>query len=532
MNKKINNSSKALYKKVGIASLIMMTSVFLSRVIGLFREIVIAYAAGASADVDAYQVAFVIPEILNHIVASGFLSVTFIPIFSAYLIQGKEEKGWKILSIILNSFGGFLIILIIISMVFANKFVSIIAPGLQDPATINAAVRMTRIIMPAQFFFFTGGLFMAVQFSKEKFFIPAMAPLIYNLGIIIFGIIFADSLGMEGFSWGVLFGAFTGNFLLQYYGAVKVGMKLYPVIDFLNKDLWKYIGLTIPLMIGLTMTFSTEFFLKFFGSFLPSGSIASLNYGLRIMLILVGFFGQAVGVASFPFMAGLAAKKEFNKMNRLLNTTLKYLMLVIPFSVLMMVLRHEIVFMLFQRGKFNEAATSQTAGILLFLLTGAFAFTAQTVVVRGYYAVQNTLFPAVFGTIAVLLSLPAYYFAMNIMGVTGIAIILSLSAFFQVLLLFIIWNKKHNNLHGKSVYTFAIKIISISIVTGIILEMFKTNCLGFLNAQTFIGCFTIFIIIFSIFIGILLLIAYLFKISEISEVLTNLLRKIIRHKKQ
>jgi putative peptidoglycan lipid II flippase len=173
-----------MYKKVGLASLIMMTSVFLSRLTGLIREQVIAYIGGISGGVDAYQVAFIIPEILNHIVASGFLSVTFIPIFTHYLVQNKEEEGWRVFSLILTCFGSVLLLLILIACIFARGFVEILAPGLDDPILIERAVRMTRIIIPAQFFFFSGGMLMAVQFAKEKFFIPALSPLIYNLGII------------------------------------------------------------------------------------------------------------------------------------------------------------------------------------------------------------------------------------------------------------------------------------------------------------------------------------------------------------
>lgn len=302
-----------LYKKVGVASLIMMASVFLSRLIGIFREMVIAYTGGAGGDVDAYQVAFVIPEILNHILASGFLSVTFIPIFSNYLVQDKEETAWEVFSIIFNGFGFILLLLILTAGIFAPELIQIIAPGLRDPVLIESAVRMTRIILPAQFFFFTGGLFMAVQFAKEKFSIPALAPLVYNLGIIAGGIFLGPWLHMEGFSWGVLIGAFVGNFALQYWGAVRIGMKFQIKFDFRHPDLRKYVWLTLPLMVGLTMTFSTEFFIKFFGSYLPRGSIAGLNYGLRIMLVLVGFFGQALGMASFPFLARLAAEKICGK---------------------------------------------------------------------------------------------------------------------------------------------------------------------------------------------------------------------------
>ena len=112
---------KSLYKKVGIASVIMTASVFLSRIMGLFRDMVIAYIGGVTSEVDAYQLAFLVPEILNHIVASGFLSVTFIPIFSYYLTQDREEEGWRVFSIIFTCFGSLLLLFIVICFVFYRK---------------------------------------------------------------------------------------------------------------------------------------------------------------------------------------------------------------------------------------------------------------------------------------------------------------------------------------------------------------------------------------------------------------------------
>jgi putative peptidoglycan lipid II flippase len=129
--------SKSLYKKVSIASLIMMSSVFLSRVIGIFREAVIAHMGGATGEVDAYLIAFLIPDILNHIVASGFLSITFIPIFSHYLATNEEEKGWEAFSIILTCFGILLLLLIIIAFIFTPEFIAIVAPGINEPALTN-----------------------------------------------------------------------------------------------------------------------------------------------------------------------------------------------------------------------------------------------------------------------------------------------------------------------------------------------------------------------------------------------------------
>ena len=519
---------RSLYKKVGIAALIMMASVFLSRLFGFFRLMVIAYLGGRSGDVDAYQMAFFIPEILNHLVASGFLSITFIPIFSHYLAENQEFQGWRVFSIVMTGFGSLLLLFIGIAYIYAPELVAVIARGRPDPAFRENVVRMTRIIMPAQFFFFSGGLFMAVQFAKEKFLIPALAPILYNLGIIAGGIFLSPRFGMEGFSWGVLAGALTGNFVVQYWGARRVGMKFSLIFDFKHPDLRKYIKLTLPLMFGLTMFFSMEIFKLFFGSYLPPGSIADLEYGLRTMMLLVAFFGQAVGVASYPFMARLVAENKMDEMNQLLNSTLRYLSLVLPFSVLLMVLRHEVVLILFQRGKFDAAATDHTAVVLIFLLVGAFALAANTIIPRAYYAVQDTLFPAIYGTIAVLLSIPFYLLGLNLMGTTGVALAISLSGIFQVTVLYVIWNKRSNNTDSRSVYFFYAKMTGFAALTGIFLAWFKSVGLNWIDATTFTGSLLTCALTGSVFLLILLGAGYGFKIKEITDLANRLAEKLKR----
>ena len=504
----------SLYKKIGIASFIMMASIFASRAIGLLREVAIAYSGGAKGPVDAYQIAFIIPEILNHITAAGFLSITFIPIFTYYLAQDKEKEGWKVFSIILNTFGSLLLVFITISFIFAPELVKILAPGLKDPNLFKLAVKMTRIIIPAQFFFFTGGLFMAVQFAKEKFLLPALAPLIYNIGIISGGLLLSPWLGIEGFAWGVLAGSFLGHFLVQFIGAKKINLKFYFVINLKHPDFIKYIILTIPLMVGLTMTFSTEIFLKFFGSFLADGNIAALNYALRIMFILVGLFGQAIGVASYPFMAKLAGKNDFKQLNNLLNNTLKVLLLIIPFSTLFIVLRYEIVVIIFQRGQFDINATILTSNILAFLMAGAFAFAAQTFVARGFYACKNTLLPAVFSTIAVVLSIPLFFFFMKILKANGVALALSLSATIQAVILFEIWNYKAENINKKEVYKFFLKISCLSIFIGLVLEQISEFLHQTIDKTNFTGALGISFIIGICFIILIILVCYIFKIKE------------------
>lgn len=494
-------SDSTITRKISLASVIMMASVFASRIIGLGREAVIAWAGGASAPVDAYQIAFVIPEILNHIAASGFLSITFIPIFARYISQNRHREGDAVFSTILNGFGVLLLGFVLITMVWAPELVRLLAPGLKDPDTLGLAVRMTRIIIPAQVFFFSGGLFMAVQFTHEKFLIPALAPLIYNLGIILGGIVLSPRLGMEGFAWGVLAGAFFGSFFLQWIGARKTGLRYSLTFQFRHPDFTRYILLTLPLMVGLTMTFSTEILLKFFGSFLDPGRISAMNYAIRVLFILVGFFGQAVGTASYPFMARIAATGDLLRLNEIINQTLKFIFIAIPFSVLFMVLRHEIVLVLFQRGRFDLEAARLTAGILPFFLAGTFAFSAQTIVSRGYFALQNTLFPAVFSTLCVGAGLPLIYLLMKIMGSTGVALGLSLSAALNTFLLFECWNRKTRNQGKKEVYLFFVKMVFLGLAAGGILFPVHRGLSRVIGPESILGALAI-----SVLTGIVFLI--------------------------
>ena len=517
--------SQLLHRRVGIAAVIMMSSVLLSRFVGLFRDMAIAYVGGLSGEVDAYHVAFLVPEILNHIVASGFLSVTFIPIFAGYLANGREDEGWRIFSIVLTGFGTLLLVLIAIGWLWTPDLIGVVAHGRQNPQFRALAVQMTRIIMPAQFFFFAGGLFMAVQFAKEQFAVPALAPLIYNLGIIAGGLLLGPRIGMQGFSWGVLAGAFVGNFLLQYWGARRAGMRFRIRFDFRHPDLKKYILLTLPLMFGLTMMFSMEIFIRFFGSFLPPGSIAGLLYGRTILFIPVGLFGQAVGMAAFPFMARLVAENRIGDMNQLLNQVLRYLALVIPVAVLLMVLRHEVVALLFQRGQFDARATDLTAQILVYLLPGAFALSSYTVVVRGYHAMQNTWFPALFGSAAVLLSLPLYWYAMKWMQASGIAMAVTLSAVFQVSLLFGLWNAKSGNIAGRRVYLFYLKILLISALIGSLLEWFRQTYLSGLAGGSVPGAIAVCAVVGLMFVAVLLLVGQMLKIPEIVELVNRHIRR-------
>jgi len=461
------NSDPKLGKTISIATAIMMGSVLLSRITGLLREQVMAHFGGTGLGIDAYVSAFFIPEMLNHFLAGGFLSVTFIPIFQRYIIKGERDKGWESFSNLLCIGTIFFLILIPLSMIFTPDILSMtgIGPDIK-PQYFQTTVRLTRIILPAQLFFYWGSFFSAVQMAEKRFFIPAIAPLCYNGGIILGGLILGPRIGIDGFAWGVLFGAFLANMVVQLPGALKIGLKFYPKLNFSDPDLMEYVRKSIPLVLGLSMSFSNEIFFRFFSASLSEGTVASVNYALRVMMMVVAMFGQASGAAFFPFLSKLALEKKFDQMNDILNSVLSRIaLLLLPISGIMVVLSQQIIAVIYQRGHFDYQSTLQTASIFSVYLMGTFGFSASMIISRPFYAMQNTVLPMVVNTLIALLSIPLYVLFSRKMEGPGIALASILAATSQFIILYVIWSCRYAR--WKSVVNLVFSISKILLITSL-----------------------------------------------------------------
>ncbi len=467
------SKQKPLAKSLTIATFIMMGSVLLSRVAGLIREQVLAYHGGTSSDMDAYVTAFMIPELLNHFLAGGFLSITFIPIFQKHILSGHREKAWKSMSNLLT-IGSIAFIATIPLLIFftadiltiMSNFASVFGVKgnlVTDPKQLALTIRLTQIILPAQILFYWGAFFSAVQMAEHKFFLPALSPLCYNFGIILGGVALGPVIGIEGFAWGVLFGALLGNILIQLPGALQCGFRYRFRMDFSDPDFTDYIKKTIPLILGLGMVFSNEIFFRFFGSFLPEGSTSSINYALRTMLIAVAVFGQASGVAFFPYLSKMAIEHEFSKMSELLNSMLyKIALYLLPLSGIMFILSKEIISILFQRGSFTTDSVSKTSIVFAIYLTGTFAFSASMIISRTFYALQNTLLPMLISTPIALLSIPLYILSGRLFQANGIAVIAVLSMTVQFIILYLIWVRQYRL--WKDAIDLSKKIIKVLVI--------------------------------------------------------------------
>ena len=461
-------SSGSLKRSLTIATVIMMASVFLSRVLGIVREMVLASYGGTRSEMDAYVASFLLPEIINHLLADGFMSVTFIPIFLRHAAQHRRDLAWKVFSNLLTTGSVVVVLLTVLCLIYTESILGLMGRHITDPQQLALTARMTRIILPAQIFFYWGALLLAVQYAEKRFFIPALAPLIYNAGIILGGVLLSPKLGIEGFAWGVLIGSFVGNFLIQAGGARSLGMRFRPHIDLRDPDLRTYVLVTLPLVVGVGMQFSNEVFFRYFGSFLGPGGLASLNYALRTMMALVAVFGQAFGVAAFPFLSQYVAEKRYQEMNALLFSMIsKVAAIMIPFSLLLMVLSKETLTVLYQRGRFTADSTLATAPVLAMYCIGAFGLAAASLVSRGFYAVQNTVLPMIVSSLAALCSLPLYWLFLHRSGAPGIALVGALFMIGQFVVLLVIWTKRYHGGPEFSPFVATLsKVLVISAVGG------------------------------------------------------------------
>lgn len=459
-------SAPSVNRRIVQSAGIVMASVLASRLLGFFRDWTVAQQIGSNAVTDAYYAAFTLPDFLNYLVAGGSLSLTFIPILTRCIAEKREEDGWHVFSTVITVMDILLVLGVCLGEIFAPYLIQAIAPGFHG-AERERVIFLTRLMLPAQLFFYQGGIFSAVQYAKGQFLIPSLAPVVYNFGIILGGVLLASRIGITGFAVGVLAGAFAGNFLLQIYGVRRTGASFHPNLNLRNRDFKLFIKLSIPIMLALSIVFTDDWIIRWFGSYLAPASITWLSYAKTLMRVPIGIMGQAIGVASFPFLAQLYSEGKFDELNRTLNATLKsVLLLLIPVSALTLALKTPLVYFIFSHTRLHASDLRATALTLGMFAIGMFAWGAQNILARGFYAARDTLTPAIAGTAMTFLNLPVYWVLSRDLQHLGLALASSIGVIAYAVILFILLNRRTQNAGAASVLEFFFKVCGSAAAGG------------------------------------------------------------------
>jgi len=390
----------------------MVTLAFVfSNLAGLARQILLADAFGTSDAMEAFAAANRVSETLFNLVAGGALGSAFIPTFTGLLAEERREQAWQLASAIANLTLIILTAAAALAFVFAPQVVRhILAPGFSaDPAKEALTITLTRIMLPSAVLFGLSGLVMGILNSHQIFFIPALTPSMYQLGMI-FGILFlTPSLGIFGLAWGVLIGS-TLHLVLQLPALVRQRGGYTFSLGLGSAAVREVARLMGPRLIGVAVVQLNFWINVRIASQQPPGSVAAIQFAFTLMLMPQAAIAQSMATAALPTFSTQVAKKAFSEMRSSLASTLRgVLLLSIPASVGLVLLRRPIITLLYQGGEFTAYSTTLVAWALLWYGLGLVGHAMVEILARAFYALHNTRTPVLVGSAAMSLNIVLSY---------------------------------------------------------------------------------------------------------------------------
>jgi putative peptidoglycan lipid II flippase len=405
---------------MGTAAAVIAASVLASRLLGLGRDALIATLVGADAEADLYFDAFLIPDLLNYLLAGAYLTITLVPILSRHLEKGDRDAASRAFTSVFRFVAWAIVGLTTAMWLAAGPLVETLFPDIGDQARL---VTMTRIVLPAQIFLVLGALLMAVQYTHKHFIFPALAPIVYNLGIICGGLLgqAAGDPSPEAFLIGAVAGAAVGNFGLQWLGARRTGTWFTRTAPG-ESSVREYVVLAIPLMIGQSVAVLDEQFVRFFGQ-VEAGATAALSFARRLNMVPVGVIAQAAGVAAFPFLASLAARGADDELVETTGRAARNTLFVAAAATAgLVVLARPLVRVILQYGQFTAEDADIVAGLLVIYAFSIPAWGMHQLLARHFYAKRKMWTPVLVGTLFTLVAIPTWLGLYQVYGIEGYAL--------------------------------------------------------------------------------------------------------------
>jgi len=455
------------------AATVLMTAVLLSRVLGLVRDRLLAgtfFKNGGEWQLDVYFAAFRIPDMIFQLLVLGALSAAFIPVYSTYL-QRNEKKSWEIVyGIITLACLGFIIVAGTI-YIFAEPLSRLIAPNFSTQE-LSLMVSLTRVMLVSQFFFVISNFFTGVLQSHQRFLLPAIAPILYNVGIIL-GIIFlSPTMGIYGPTLGVVLGALL-HLLVQWPLIKQLGFKYRLTLGVHLKGVRKIGKLMLPRTMALAVNQIELTVAVFLASAMSAGSLSVFYFSQHLQALPVGLFGLTIGQAALPMLSKeVETNDNYKKFKTLFMSSFNNILyFALPASVLLLVLRIPLVRIAFGAKEFPWEATLLTGKVVAAFALSVAAQAVIQILVRAFYALQNTKTPLLVGGISVFFNVGLSLCFVQKLGldVVGLGLAISFSGIFQAVLLFILLDRQVGRFEMGSYLIPLVKMLMASVLTGIAL---------------------------------------------------------------
>lgn len=530
MIKKILNSNFINSKptqSVAMAAFVISMAGIASRVLGLFRDRILAHQFGAGDTLDIYYAAFRIPDMIYNLLVLGALSAAFIPVFTSLISTDKEEESWKLASGILTLKVIAISVISIILVIFSSKIMRALTPGF-SPEKINAAASFTRIMFLSTLFLGISAVFGGILVSMKKFLIYSLAPIMYNIGIIIGAVFFVKFLGPIGLAWGVVLGAFL-HMLIQYPAIKFSGFQYQFQIRkiFENKNIMQVIRLMIPRTMGIAVSQINLLVITVFASTLAAGSLAVFNFANNIQSAPLGLFGISFAIAVFPTLSTHAAKNMRGDFVQSFSATLRnILFFIIPLSVFILIFRAQIVRVILGTGEFGWDDTKNTFGVLGILALSLFAQGLIPLLTRSFYALHDSKTPFYVALFSEATNISLVFLLIKKYAIFGLAIAFSAACVVQMILLLAILHARFSGLDDWRIILSVFKISVASFFAGLAAQALKGIPVQFIENNTFLGVLAQLSIAGGTGIAVFIFLSYLFKIEEFHCFKDSLIKKL------
>ncbi|MDD4895058.1 MAG: murein biosynthesis integral membrane protein MurJ [Candidatus Omnitrophica bacterium] len=457
-------------KSVAKSATVIGFATLCSRILGFIRDVVIARLFGVYAYAQAFVIAFKIPNLFRDLVGEGAANSAFVPVFSEYTVKHTKEEFWELANVVLNLLLVIVTAITALGIIFSPVIVRLIAPGfIADPEKLELTIRLNRIIFPYILLISLAAYVMAILNSLKHFSVPAFAPCLLNISIIVFALIFGESI--KGLALGVLVGGIL-QLAIQIPVLYKKGFRLNLFKSFKHPAA-KAIGkLMVPRLFSSSIYQLNNFVNSIFGSLatiVGEGGVAVLYYAYRLILFPLGIFSNALSQAILPTFSIQALENTHDNLKKTLSFGLRAtFFIMLPASAGFIVLANPIIQTIFLGGRFDAYSAAQTANALVFYSIGLSAYGATKILQSCFFALKDTRTPANIAFVALIINIVFNVILMFPMKLSGLALATSISGISSFLLSFFILEKKINGFNSKHVLVSFMRILLASIFMGAI----------------------------------------------------------------
>ena len=505
------------------ATVVLAVAFLVSRLFGLFRDRTLAAHFGAGDVLDAYFAAFKIPDFIFSLLLLGALSSAFIPIFTEYIQKNGKDEAWSFVNTLVNLGIIILTVMLLLIAIFAPQLSHLVAPGFDD-AKRQVTVNLMRVMLFSPLFFGLSNLAGGILNSFRNFIVYAIAPILYNIGIISGVVWLVPRFGYMGLAYGVVLGAFL-HMLIQIPSVFSLGYKYQIHLNTKHPGLRKLAFLMLPRTLGIAAQQVSVLVNTIIASTLAVGSIAVLNLGDNLYSLPVSIFGISFAVAVFPALTEKYTLQKLDEFKEDFVRTFRQIMFfILPTMMLYWLLRAQIVRLVLGAGQFGWEDTRFTVSVLAFLVFGMWAQAIVPLLARSFYALQDTKTPFFTSILSLIVNIISALLLVSYFQVVGLAMAISIGAIINAVVLFIILHFRLEGLPLRRLGKLILQIGLASLTMGLFGYGALQAMSWIINTHTFAGLLIQTIVAFGVAALTYLVVARKFGLPELKMVMAILKR--------